>query len=105
MFSPEFIKLAREAIQDPGYSGPPIRYLLCRPDGETNAEFIVRVTPDPEWSHQTWEKASAVSFHQLDTKHNWYDVTEITKTEHDLHLAFETLPIYDVDGKEMAGGD
>lgn len=104
MLDGEFIRKCMEALEDKGYSGAPVRYLLCRRNGEV--EFIAKVTPDPDWSFQKWETASGVQFTNLpQAKGLWYEVDEIDGMDYDTHVAFETYPVYDVDGREMMGGD
>ena len=107
----EWIRYAMEAMEDSGWEGPPIIYLLCRPYhtltheiGEP--EFIAKVTVDPDWSIPRWRMGVCVQFTQNVGKHLFYDVEEMSVSEAEtLGVAFEALPVYDVDGTKISSFD
>ncbi len=106
-----WIQEAMKAMEDKGWKGPPVVYLLCYPhNARTNhtagePEFIAKVTPDPKWSFQRWHTGCFIQFLENVGEHLYYDVTEMKLAEGETHVAFETFPVYDVDGSKLASFD
>jgi len=97
-------------VEDKGYDGSPIRYLLCHSefwpstDNIDQAEFVVRVTPEQDFSFQVWEISTYVFFSEIpDVKDIPFCVTELKDYQIGLIEAFELLTIYDVRADKMQG--
>ena len=111
LMAQDWIRHMREAMEDPGWEGPPIVYLLCRPYNSIDntigePEFIARVKVDPAWSIPRWRMGVCIQFTQNVGTHLFYDVEEMPVAEAEtIGVAFESIPVYDVDGKKIMSFD
>lgn len=105
----DFLDDVLSILYQDGYVGDPIRYLLCfRVDKRSmtrkdEPEFLAVVTPEQTFKHQVWEMSSMISFDKDHTR--LYEVDELTESEANMHIAFETLRVIEVHACTMSGGD
>ena len=113
LLAQDWVRHAKDVLTDQGWEGPPIVYLLCRPyimggpaPEKLEPEFIARVKVDPDWAIPRWRMGTCIQFTENVGKHLFYVVEEMPDAEAEtLGVAFESIPLYDVDGKKLMSFD